>query len=458
MESINRDILFIGHATPEDNEFTLWLQSKLKNEGYNCECDLSFLLGGEADYWKNLQDLLEHQSIKYILVVSGVTFDKSGVLDEWEHCKSIERQYLLKDFIIPVKVDNSPYNSRIGLNRKNIISFENNWGEGLKRLLRKLAFDEVPKVAANTNSIMDWYDNVYTTYSGIEYKEKDLFYSNWLKIPVLPKKVHFYKFYNEEQAKAVLKNLVYPGFRHGNLIITFQKSLNYYLREENLEIKPTEHLVKDSTDALQWYESDVFPSYADFRRLLVRLLRECFESYLKEMQLKIYELSNSSCYFFEHKEEKSKGRFALNGKTKNIGVTGKYYDAFWHFGISFRPVLYPELCLSFKNHIIFTEDGVKPWTDKKQMHSARRNKGKTMHNKEWRDQLLAFLSCLANTESDEIVLTVAEDETITLSTTPITFEAKFSYIEPNDEERLKPIDSYLDEEEFYDDEEGGQSA
>jgi len=53
-----RDTIFIGHATPDDNEFTLWLQSKLKNEGYNCECDLSLLLGGEADYWKNLQEFL----------------------------------------------------------------------------------------------------------------------------------------------------------------------------------------------------------------------------------------------------------------------------------------------------------------------------------------------------------------------------------------------------------------
>jgi len=453
-----RDIVFIGHATPEDNEFTLWLQSKLKNEGYNCECDLSFLLGGESDYWKSLQDILQDRSIKYILVVSNVTFNKQGVLDEWEQCKSIERQYQLNDFILPVKVDKSPYNARIGLNRRNIISFENNWGEGLKRLLRKLANDQVPKAVPNSNSIMDWYDNVYTTFSGVEYNEKDTFYSNWLKIPVLPKKISFYKFYNEEQAKAMLGNLVYPGFRHGNMIVTFQKTLSYFLAAENLEIKPVEHITKFCSDALEWYDSDEFPTYSDFRRLLVRLIRENFEAYLKEMKLIPYELSNRNCYFFEHKEEKSKGRFNLNGKVKNIGVTGKYYDTFWHFAVSFQPMLHPELCLSFKNHIIFTDDGIKPWSDKKQMHSARRNKGKTMHNKEWRDQLLAFLSCLSNTESSDIVLNVGEEEIITLSTTPITFEAKFSYIEPNDEERLKPIDSYLDEEEFYDDEEGGLNA
>jgi hypothetical protein len=102
-----RDAIFVGHATPDDNEFTLWLQSKLKNEGYNCECDLSLLLGGEADYWKNLQEFLENRTIKYVLVVSNTTFSKNGVLDEWEHCKSIEKQHNLIDFIIPVKIDNT---------------------------------------------------------------------------------------------------------------------------------------------------------------------------------------------------------------------------------------------------------------------------------------------------------------------------------------------------------------
>ena len=133
-----RDTIFIGHATPEDNEFTTWLQSKLINEGYKCECDLTFLLGGEADYWQNLQDFLTNNTAKYILVVSKDTFNKQGVLDEWEHCRSLERQFNLTDFIIPVKIDSSPYNARIGLNRRNIIPFEEFWGTGLKRLLKKL--------------------------------------------------------------------------------------------------------------------------------------------------------------------------------------------------------------------------------------------------------------------------------------------------------------------------------
>jgi len=447
----NRDTIFIGHATPEDNEFTLWLQSKLIGEGYNCECDLSFLLGGEADYWKDLQDFLETQTLKYILVVSNVTFKKEGVLDEWEHCKSIERQYKLKDFIIPIKIDDSPFNSRIGLNRRNLVVFENNWATGLKRLLKKLKNDTIPINTKSTSPLANWYDNVYTNWSGIEKKFKDTFFSNWIKIPKIPSAIYFYKFANEKQAKEVLKNnMVYPAYRHGNIIISFQKRLDYYLSDNGFEVEPSEVIVKNTEDAFNWYEGDEFPTYHDFRRLLVRLVNRCFEMYLQGTDLISYELSNSKCYFFEHKEdERIKGNFNVRKKNHKIGVTGKFYDDFWHYGISFKTLLNPEFCISIKNHIIFTEDGKKAWNDNKRMHSARRKKGKTMYNKEWRNLMLAFLSALANSENSTMSVIVAESETIELSSTPILFDANFGYIEPNDEKRLIPIDTYLEDEEYY---------
>lgn len=454
-----RDTIFIGHATPEDNDFTLWLQSKLINEGYKCECDLSLLLGGEADYWKNLQEFLENRTIKYILVVSYTTFSKSGVLDEWEHCKSIEKQFKIGDFVIPVKIDGTSFTTRIGLNRKNIISFEENWATGLKRLIRKLTNDHVLKQQANTLSINDWYENVYTNWSGIEKEAQDTFFSNWLEIPKIPENIFFYKFYSEEQAKAALKNnIAHPAYRHGNILVTFQKSLDFYLNDKGFEINPIETICKESKDAFIKYEDSQFPTFSDLRRLLVRLLKECFERYLIGKELLKFELSNSTCFYFEHKpEDKAKGKFTVNSKSKNIGVTGKYYDAFWHYAISLRPMLHPEICYSIKNHIIFTENGIKAWNDPKKMHKARRDKGKNMRNKEWRNQLLAFLSSLSDTEKGEIIIPVSEDENIVLSTTPIKYYASFSYIEPNDKERLTPIDSFLDEDDYYDNEENEQA-
>src|SRR5438128_129985 len=127
-----RDTIFIGHATHEDDEKTLWLYYKLKNEGYKVECDLSYLLGGESDYWDRLQKVLENETCKYILLLTKVTFSKEGVLDEWEHCKTIAKKYDLADFRIPVRFDDVDYSTRIGLNRINVIDFNESWAEGLK--------------------------------------------------------------------------------------------------------------------------------------------------------------------------------------------------------------------------------------------------------------------------------------------------------------------------------------
>lgn len=63
--------------------------------------------------------------------------------------------------------------------------------------------------------------------------------------------------------------------------------------------------------------------------------------------------------------------------------------------------------------------------------------------------MLAFLSAVANNEKSKISIIVAESETIELSSIPILFNANFGYIEPNDEERLIPIDNYLDQEDYY---------
>ena len=42
-----RDMLFVSHASPEDDEFARWLALQLAKEGYPVWCDRTKLLGGE---------------------------------------------------------------------------------------------------------------------------------------------------------------------------------------------------------------------------------------------------------------------------------------------------------------------------------------------------------------------------------------------------------------------------
>ncbi|PYV94046.1 MAG: toll/interleukin-1 receptor domain-containing protein, partial [Acidobacteria bacterium] len=43
---MTRNMLFISHANPEDNDFTRWLALQLAKDGHPIWCDLTELLGG----------------------------------------------------------------------------------------------------------------------------------------------------------------------------------------------------------------------------------------------------------------------------------------------------------------------------------------------------------------------------------------------------------------------------
>ncbi len=47
-----RDAIFISHATPEDNAFTLWLGGRLTALGYRVFADVLRLKGG--DDWERI--------------------------------------------------------------------------------------------------------------------------------------------------------------------------------------------------------------------------------------------------------------------------------------------------------------------------------------------------------------------------------------------------------------------
>lgn len=73
-----RDTIFISHATPEDNEFSIWIASRLEMLGYKTWIDKDGLLGGER-FWATLQKAIE-SSIKVLFVYSKNIVTKDGLL------------------------------------------------------------------------------------------------------------------------------------------------------------------------------------------------------------------------------------------------------------------------------------------------------------------------------------------------------------------------------------------
>src|SRR6266478_896276 len=100
-----RDTLLLSHANPEDNEFALWLALQLANEGYKVWCDLTRLLGGEV-FWDDIEDVLRNSALN---VLSRSSNAKDGPLRELHLAQSIARKEKLKDFVIPLHLDDLPH-------------------------------------------------------------------------------------------------------------------------------------------------------------------------------------------------------------------------------------------------------------------------------------------------------------------------------------------------------------
>jgi hypothetical protein len=447
-----RDTIFIGHANPEDNEFTQWIASKLVNEGFKVWYDVRELVGGEQDFWGGIQSELDNNSCKYLLVLSKATFKKSGVLDEWEYIRSLERRENLQDFIIPLRVDDVAFDIRIGLNRKNIIDFKGRWAFGLKRLFTKLEKDGVYKNRSQTQqSLSEWYDNRFTTQKGV-FDKTEQYYSNWLPINNLPDSIYLHEYYNDAQAALVVKHDdEFPSFAQDKYVVTFSDKSIDVLAPSNID--SDEYLIKSRSrksvrvkDILNGYDSKEFPRRKDAHNFLVRLLNEAISRFLKEKRLSLYELSNSMCFFYEKGVvADDKVKFLYRGKNKSKQLLGKYFDDMWHYGVSIQAKLQPFPSFSVKAHIVFTNDGKTVFEDKSKMHTARRKKGRQMFNDAWRDLLLAFLFSVS--EDDKISIKLTSAYSIILDNKPQIFESSQGYDEPGSIERLAPIDAYDEESE-----------
>lgn len=102
-----RDMVFISHANPEDNEFTQWLALRLGTEGFPVWCDLTQLLGGET-FWTDVEEAIRHRTIKFLFVLSRLSNHKPGAIQELNLALNVQRADALRDFVIPLGVDDLP--------------------------------------------------------------------------------------------------------------------------------------------------------------------------------------------------------------------------------------------------------------------------------------------------------------------------------------------------------------
>ena len=453
-----RDTIFISHANPEDNNFAIWLASRLELLGYKVWIDKEGLVGGEK-VWEEIDNVIRNLAQKILLVYSeNICYNKEpgklkdGINSEFELSKSIGKKENIKDFIIPCKIDKSDFDLFVGANTFNHINFEENWADGLKLLLKKFDRDQLIKFDnSSDSSIIDWYENKYVTDCKI-INRKELYYSSWWSVQDVPNEFYIFRFENASQAQAVYSNnKQIPIGKISNVLTTFESELNWTITQEDkaFGVLPKEKFVIDINKILFDYESEVFPTKRDVDNHFKKLLSQVLFLMMKNKGLWRYELANKQFAYYYRLNLIPKDtvlfRFpyrAKNAKTKRKGLVGDLKNVGkWHFAISAKPTLFPILGFSLKSHLIFTENGFKAIEDKERMHALRRAKGKRFFNEEWRDLELAFIQGLINSEN-EISIKIASDKYFKLKLFPEMFWADFGYYEPKEKMQIQ-YDDYI---------------
>ena len=135
---MTRDLVFVSHSNPEDDQFSLWLALQLASEGYKVWCDLTQLIGGEK-WWDEIEDAIRKDTVKFLYVLSRSSNHKSGPRRELHMAQNVERQDSLKHFVIPLHIDDLPHQEmNIQISDTNAIEFNTGWCSGFHRLLDRL--------------------------------------------------------------------------------------------------------------------------------------------------------------------------------------------------------------------------------------------------------------------------------------------------------------------------------
>lgn len=437
-----RTKLFLSHANPEDNNFAIWVYSRLSALGYDVWIDKNALLGGEK-FWEEIDQTIRLHAKKFLLVYSKSTCQnnqagrlKDGIYKEFSLADSIGKQETLKDFIQLLNIDESPPNLFIGSDRLTQVPFYNNWAEGLKQLIDKLKRDKVPTSSSELDTdFADWFENKYIVRNGMMPRSEN-YYTTYWPMEDLPLQFYLYRFESQRQAKAVyFGGLIHPVAKVSNVLASFCSELSL---PKDSELAPlldkAERFDIKIKEVLEGYQTAQFPTHQDASNYFKALLGTVFHLLMTARQMSWYSMANKKqAYYFTPRNLKA-GKvlfsFPISGKMKTKNLVGKYLSlGRWHYAISAQPILTPIVGYSLKSHIVFTTNGFRPWENKSKMHTHRRSKGKRWFNKEWRDMFLAFLSGLKNNDG-RIQIPLTEEFSLTMNASPACLAANFGYIEP----------------------------
>ncbi|MFK4652608.1 hypothetical protein ABIF97_002542 [Bradyrhizobium japonicum] len=452
----HREVIFISHANPKDNEFAVWLAQQLTLCGYSVWCDVNNLSPGDR-FWEDIENCIRNRCAKVIVVLSKTSQSASGVLDEIDLAIRVERASQLTRFVLPVRLDDLPFAEvRANLGRKNIIDFHKNWATGLKSIIDVLARDRVPRIDGAALNALNFGAQKSHAVRVIDRPER--LTSNWLAIRKLPPFVYYYDVAAPlEQVEAIAAAMRTPSFRHLRLIGMFsdakQSAPSEYseMLTERYKVDIETFLAGRSTNA-----PSIKPR--DAHNMVVSMLRQAWNKEMTDRGLKSFAMASNSLawYMPSNLLDRNTVTFLDSDQKKRRKVMVNWSErrkVFWHFAVEARPSLGLQPRYTLRQHVIFTADGQTPLVSKERMHVLRRRFCKSWWNDRWRDLLIGFVAWL-NSSPDKLTLDaslqVELDQQLLSFISPLSLDSGESSadgrnLEPDDDE-LSDDDSDISDE------------
>jgi hypothetical protein len=423
--SPRRDVLFISKATPEDDEFVLWIAPRLEAAGYSVFADILSLEPGER-WRKTLTNTLQDRAVKMLLCCRDVTLNKEGVQEEIGIGKDVVRATGDDKFIIPLRL--ASHRKLFGIGELQRIDFVGSWAKGLRELLEALERQGVPRSpTAAINASWEAYKNRLAIRVQ---SAPEVLTSNWVRIESFPPFIRYFQPSGAMDIDVLAKasmDAPFPvePFQHGFFTFASAEEVNelfahlgrFFVRAE---IPMAEFLERGSGDARIHAK--------EAKRLLVLMLRRAWNGFCAAKGLRPYEYSSRQIGFHVTDETVPIGKFIAwsNGSRRRASMLcNTAAGRVWQYGVTVIPSLWPEPHLRFKARVLFStlaSQKAGDVFDKDKQHSLRRSVCKGWRNKAWHGRLMAFLQVLSLGKTT-IEVPLARGVWFSLATRPIEVTA-----------------------------------
>lgn len=433
---LTRSVVFISHATPEDNDFTLWLSGKLNAAGYEVWSDLTHLQGGDG-FWGDIEEIIRVRAAKVLFVHSAKVAIKKGTRKEVFLGLKVGERTGLPRFVVPLRIDATRFDDTfIELIDVQSIDFRADWLSGLQSVLNLLQRDGVPRTAGFR---ADQFGEMMAGHKRPPIclvRAPETMISNILAITTPPPVVNFFNVagIQTNKLREVVKDLSVPAFDHLALLATWATGEKLQKAFDDLNRGDTKVSLRSAVslkDFLQAKYGDL-PEWkrSDARNKTSAMLRSAWWHHALSRGGMAGPLANDRYFtFFQDSYlPENKVHFAdYSGRMVRRQLVGfsKKRRVFWHFGAQARSVLEgDQLSYSLTPHVTFSADGKKPLDSKSQLHSLRRSFCRSWWNDRWRDLMQGFVCAIS--DQNEIHINVGAAEPFRVSARFLEFRSPIS--------------------------------